>query len=212
MKTIKQKASISTFVTRSGCGLLSLLLILCSSPFQTSSAVEPQQRDLYSDTWFAVDALDRATPTNAEVGDVKQDHKRVVSIFYITWHTQNLANLPHPYSNDVTRILNEAPEARLDANHPAWNGQDSFHWGEPETGYFLSQDEYVIRKDMSELVDAGVDVRDGDLQNHLAILEIQFVVALICENAATIDFRAGRAVENENRAGERVLKCGWHGG
>lgn len=123
------------------------------------------QRDLFSDTWFAVDALGRETPTNAEVGDVKKDHKRVVSIFYITWHTQNLASLPHPYASDVTKILKEAPEARLDAKHPAWRNQGSFHWGEPETGYFLSQDEYVIRKDMSELVDAGIDVIILDVTN-----------------------------------------------
>ncbi|MBQ4202946.1 MAG: hypothetical protein II655_04525 [Thermoguttaceae bacterium] len=123
------------------------------------------ERDLYSDTWFAVDALGRVTPTNDEVGDVKTDQRRVVGIFYITWHTQNLAKKPHPYSLDVTKVLNEAPEARLDAKHPAWRDSWSFHWGEPETGYFLSQDEYVIRKDMSELVDAGVDVIILDVTN-----------------------------------------------
>lgn len=135
-----------------------------SSPVVAADS-ETSTRDLYSDTWYAVDALDRATPTNAEVGDVKEDHERIVCIFYITWHTQNLANLPHPYTSDVTKILNEAPEARLDAKHPAWHGQGSFHWGEPETGYFLSQDEYVIRKDMSELVDAGIDLIILDVTN-----------------------------------------------
>ena len=130
-----------------------------------AAAYAAAPRDLYSDTWFAVDALGRVTPTNAEVGPVKHDQKRVVGIFYITWHTQGLAKLPHPYTSDVTKILNEAPEARLDAKHPAWHGQGSFHWGEPETGYFLSQDEYVIRKDMSELVDAGIDVIILDVTN-----------------------------------------------
>ena len=123
------------------------------------------ERDLYSDTWFAIDALNRTTPTFDEVGDVKTDQRRVVGIFYITWHTQNLAKMPHPYTGDVTKVLSEAPEARLDAKHPAWHDVWSMHWGEPETGYFLSQDEYVIRKDMSELVDAGVDVIILDVTN-----------------------------------------------
>ena len=122
-------------------------------------------RDLYSDTWFSVDALDRATPTFDDVGAVKNDQRRVVGIFYITWHTQNHAKQPNPYTSDVTKILEEAPEARLDANHPAWHNSWSLHRGEPETGYFLSQDEYVIRKDMSELVDAGVDVIILDVTN-----------------------------------------------
>ncbi len=124
-----------------------------------------QFRDLFSDTWFAVDALDRSTPTIDEVGAVKNDQRRIVGIFYITWHTQNHANQPNPYTSDVTKILEEAPDARLDANHPAWRNSWSLHWGEPETGYFLSQDEYVIRKDMSELVDAGVDVIILDVTN-----------------------------------------------
>ena len=136
---------------------------LCGALASTSDAAQP--RDLYSDTWYAVDALGRATPDASEVGPVKHDQKRVVGIFYITWHTQGLAGLPNPYTSDVTKILTEAPDARLDANHPAWHGQGSFHWGEPETGYFLSQDEYVIRKDMSELVDAGVDAIILDVTN-----------------------------------------------
>ena len=146
-------------------GRLALISAIGFCAFATSRADAAQPRDLYSDTWYAVDALGRTTPDSSEVGPLKHDQKRVVGIFYITWHTQNLAGLPSPYTSDVTKILNEAPEARLDANHPAWHGQGSFHWGEPETGYFLSQDEYVIRKDMSELVDAGVDVIILDVTN-----------------------------------------------
>ena len=40
--------------------------------------------------------------------------------FYITWHSDNLANLKAPYRADVSKVLEEAPEARLDASHPAW--------------------------------------------------------------------------------------------
>ena len=70
----------------------------------------------------------------------------------------------HCYRADVSKVLEEAPEARLDANHPAWT-EGSYHWGEPELGYFLSRDEYVIRKDMSMLADAGVDVLVMDVTN-----------------------------------------------
>ncbi|MBQ9873925.1 MAG: hypothetical protein IJM30_05645 [Thermoguttaceae bacterium] len=132
---------------------------------ESQAANEKPGRDLFSDTWFAVDALDRATPTFDEVGPVKTDQRRVVGIFYITWHTQDHASQPNPYTSDVTKILQEAPEARLDEKHPAWRNSWSLHWGEPETGYFLSQDEYVIRKDMSELTDAGVDVIILDVTN-----------------------------------------------
>jgi hypothetical protein len=73
-----------------------------------------------------------------------------VSIFYITWHRDSLAGLKSPYAADVTKILAKDPAARLDAKNPLWaNGMH--HWGEPEMGYFLSKDPYVIRKDMSML-------------------------------------------------------------
>ena len=98
------------------------------------------------------------------VGPVKQDHRRVVGIFYITWHRDSLTTLKRPYAADVSRVLAADPKARLDAKHPLWT-EGSYHWGEPEAGYFLSKDEYVIRKDMSMLADAGVDVLVMDVTN-----------------------------------------------
>ena len=122
-------------------------------------------RDLCSDTWVASDGLGRKMPLMEEAGQVKNDKRRIVSIFYITWHTQDhFTNFKTPYSADVSKILNADPAARKDAKHPLWS-EDSYHWGEPEMGYFLSQDEYVIRKDMSMLTDAGVDVLVMDVTN-----------------------------------------------
>ncbi len=121
-------------------------------------------RDLFSDTWVGNDALGRKMPIYDEVGPVKNDQRRVVGIFYVTWHTQVAAQYEPPYNADVTRILELDPDARLDGNHKLWYTH-TYHWGEPEMGYFLSQDKYVIRKDMSMLSDAGVDVLVMDVTN-----------------------------------------------
>jgi len=130
-----------------------------------TTAFESVYRDLFSDTWVATDALGRSMPPFDEVGPVKEDKRRVVSIFYITWHTEDhFTNFKNPYSADVSKILKTDPGARLDANNPLWT-EGSYHWGEPEMGYFLSQDEYVIRKDMSMLANAGVDVLVLDVTN-----------------------------------------------
>lgn len=126
--------------------------------------VKRQTVDLSQDTWVATDALGRTMPGIESVGPVKTDQRRVVGIFYITWHTQNLATLPSPYDADVTKVLQADPSARLQADNPNWK-YGSYHWGEPEMGYFLSQDEWVIRKDMSMLSDAGVDVLVLDVTN-----------------------------------------------
>ena len=129
-----------------------------------TAASSADYRDIYSDTWVATDGIGRTMPSYEEVGPVKHDQRRVVGIFYITWHTQGLHNLKSPYTADVTKILQQDPKARLDAHHPLWK-EGSYHWGEPEMGYFLSQDEWVIRKDISMLADAGVDVLIMDVTN-----------------------------------------------
>ncbi len=141
-----------------------ILLILAFFSVATTSTEAQYFRDLYSDTWVATDALGRTMPGMNIVGPVKTDHKRVVGIFYITWHSDNLANMKFPYLADVTKVLTADSNARLDAKNPQWK-EGSYHWGEPEMGYFLSRDEYVIRKDMSMLMDAGVDVLIFDVTN-----------------------------------------------
>lgn len=121
-------------------------------------------RDIYPDTWVATDALGRTMPDISGTGSVKTDKQRIVGIFYITWHGDHLSGLKSPYMADVTKILEKDPSARLNAEHPLWT-EGSYHWGEPEYGYFLSKDTYVIRKDMSMLADAGVDVLVMDVTN-----------------------------------------------
>ena len=139
--------------------IVSVLLIAAAC----GRSVNTDPTDLMSDTWVATDALGRQMPLVDSVGNVKTGHERAVGIFYITWHGKGNHDLPGPYT-DVTKILEEDPSARLDAHHPLWK-YGSYHWGEPEMGYFLSQDEWVMRKDLSMLQDAGVDVLILDVTN-----------------------------------------------
>ena len=145
--------------------LLSLgFLTLCFSV----EAQQTEYRNIYPDTWVGTDALGRTMPDFTQAGAVKTDQRRVVGIFYLAWHTQGHGDEKYgPYEGDVTKILQKDPQARLDANHPFWNNPPYpwYHWGEPEMGYFLNQDEYVVRKDMSMLADAGVDVLVMDVTN-----------------------------------------------
>ena len=108
----------------------------------------------------ATDALGRTLPT-AEECPLKTDKPRTVGIFYITWHTTDHHD-GQPYTYDVTK--------RIEANPMCTRGNPDFpyatyHWGEPEYGYFLSQDRYVIFHDLSMLADAGVDVLIMDVTN-----------------------------------------------
>ena len=142
-----------------------MLLASKGAGFACASAANTDTiTDIYADTWVATDALGRIMPT-ATQNPLRTDKKRTAGIFYITWHTQNHhKGMKAPYGGDVTKTLKQDPQARFQAYNPAWK-EWSLHWGEPEDGYFLSQDEYIIRKDMSMLADAGIDLLFLDVTN-----------------------------------------------
>jgi hypothetical protein len=110
--------------------------------------------DVYADTWVATDGLGRELPGLAECGPPKTN--KWVGIFYWTWHT------PHAGGpNDNTKILVGARDGVV-----SWPTNDSpYHWGEPELGYYLMTDPFVIRKHASLLASAGIDVVLFDTTN-----------------------------------------------
>jgi len=109
-----------------------------------------QQGDVGADTWTAVDGLGRRLPGFEECGPPRPD--RTVGIFYFLWVNQSFTNRGNAPVYDISKILKENPDK------PAWGPLHAFHfWGEPELGYYTIDDEYVIRKHLELLNDAGVD-------------------------------------------------------
>ncbi len=114
----------------------------------------PTFKDVMPDTWAATDALGRALPGYAECGPVKKD--RTVATFYFLWQGQHGVGGPY----DITQILAANPK------NPKWGPEGAFHfWGQPEHGYYISNDEWVMRKNARMLVNAGVDVIVLDVTN-----------------------------------------------
>ncbi len=102
-------------------------------------------------TWSAVDALERAVPLAHQVQPLRSD--RFVAVMYEPW----LTGLNWPLY-DNTKILSQHP--------PQWGGLHAFHFAcEPEMGYYLSDDRWVIRKQMAMLHVAGVDAIFIDVTN-----------------------------------------------
>lgn len=129
-----------------------------------SSKKAKAYRDVKSDTWIATDALGRALPGYDTVGPIKE--KRTVGIFYFLTH--NNPGKEGPYN--VTDILAENPD------NPEW-GSGTHYWGEPETGYYLSTDEWIIRRHARMLTDAGVDVIIFDVTNNITYPKVYTRIA-----------------------------------
>ena len=117
-------------------------------------------RDTFPDTWVATDALGRKLPAAAEVGPPRPD--RTVGIFYFLWHGAHIQGGPF----DVTKILAQDPYARSKPESPLWGPLHApHHWGESLFGYYLTDDDGVLRKHAQMLSDAGVDVVIFDVTN-----------------------------------------------
>lgn len=130
---------------------IGILSVACSLGSLALRAASPEPlstpaKDLRSDTWTATDALGRALPGFDECGPRKGN--RVVGMFYFVTHNNNGAK-QGPF--DVTKILAADPE------HPKWGG-GTHYWGEPEAGYYIMKDEWIVRRHARQLCDAGVDL------------------------------------------------------
>lgn len=123
-------------------------------------------RDTKPDTWVAVDRQGRKVRIGGEE-KTPEPQKKIVGMFYWTWHGNSICNKNKNGPYDVSKILEHYPDALDDPNNPAWgkmNGEDH-HWGEPMFGYYLNDDEYIIRKHAQMLCDAGVDFIAFDASN-----------------------------------------------
>ena len=118
--------------------------------------------DIQSDTWVATDALGRAVPTYPEVVAPRPD--RTVGIFYFLWLGEHIQGGPF----DVTRILAADRDAMQKPESPLWGPLHApHHWGESIFGYYMTDDDSVLRKHAQMLSDAGVDMVIFDVTNQV---------------------------------------------
>ncbi|MBQ7638591.1 MAG: hypothetical protein IJS90_06805 [Clostridia bacterium] len=87
--------------------------------------------------------------------------KRLVGIFYFVCNSSHSDKPPV----DVSRVIAEDPTAATDMDHPAWRG--GAYWGEPLFGYYMTEDEWVIRKHIEMLGFADVDFLVFDTTNRV---------------------------------------------
>ena len=120
-------------------------------------------RDLRVDDWVVTDALGRKLPTYEECGPVKDD--RFVGMFYFMTHINPGGKGPF----DVTKIMKANPD------NPQW-GDGDHYWGEPENGYYLSNEKWMISLHARQLSDAGVDVIIFDVTNDRTFPEVYLPV------------------------------------
>lgn len=123
-----------------------------------------------TDHWRATDGLGRELPGYGDTGPKREG--KYVGVFYYVWvgyHGDTVY--------DITKILADNPDSPLDNSDYGPHG--AFHfWGEPEYGYYDSNDPWVIRNDLQMLTNADVDFIFFDVTNAITYLE---TIENVCE-------------------------------
>ena len=122
--------------------------------------------DVCSDRWVATDNLGRVLPTGNEVGPPRAN--KTVGIFYFLWLGRHGEQGPF----DISKILTADPTAIQNPASELWGPLYApHHWGESLFGYYVSDDDSVLRKHSQMLSDAGIDMVVFDVTNQFTYPE-----------------------------------------
>ncbi len=95
-------------------------------------------------------------------GSFPAPRDRLVGLFYFLWLGEHGRGRPY----DISAITEAHPDAGQHPDAPYWGGIGTYHhWGEPFYGYYFSDDEWVVRKHVKLLIQAGVDFLFFDTTN-----------------------------------------------
>jgi hypothetical protein len=179
-------------------------------------ALSAGAQDTRSDTWAATDALGRALPLEGEAPPARIN--RFVGVFYYIWHgahgydrhggpageAQDV-QLPGPADTNSPYTISEIIKAPV--GERKWGPKHAFHhWGEPLLGYYVANDEWVIRKHAQMLADAGVDVIAFDVTNALHYRAIYMNVLRIYAEIRAAGGRTPGITFLANSGHERVVR------
>jgi len=147
--------------------LKQLLFFIFLLTLSNTYAQDSKQATAFGNDWTATDALGRSLPTYREVGPMKVN--KYVGVFYFLWHWRV------DKIRDVSKILLNNPA------NPAWQHAKTYYWGEPEAGYYCSDDPWVMRRNIIMLADAGVDFVFLDYTNDYQWAEFDTTLETYCQ-------------------------------
>lgn len=115
--------------------------------------------------YAGTDDLGRSLYDATEVGVIGENGEHYVGMFYFLWHGKHA---PTDKIYDLQKILDSTPDADKGKLSTGKYGKvGEFHWfGEPLYGYYYINDEWVLRKHMELLTNAGVDFLFFDTTNN----------------------------------------------
>ena len=134
---------------------------------ETVTYTVPNQKNYLFGGYAAVDDLGRPLYNSGEVGAYNAEDRRI-GLFYFLWHNEDSDRGLY----DLQKILDElGPVGAADLNNGRYGSLGVSHWfAEPLYGYYYINDEWILRKHVELLTNAGVDFLFFDTTNGEAYL------------------------------------------
>ncbi len=111
--------------------------------------------------YAGTDDVGRSLFDASQIGVVSEDHD--VGIFYFLWHGEHGDNGIYNMQQIIDQV---GAEAAGDPNCELWGAPYDWHWwGEPLYGYYYADDNWVVRKHVELLINAGIDFLYFDTTN-----------------------------------------------
>ena len=127
---------------------------------EISIALADQSATINPSLYVATDGLGRTLSTSVKKSS---NHYRAVGVFYWTWHLAHSGGK----AINVNNVSKVNPDKKNDWNW--WSSNyataPAYWWNESIYGYYLENDDYVLRKQAELLADAGVDFVVFDCTN-----------------------------------------------
>lgn len=167
------------------CAILIMICLL------SNVTIHAQFVQTSSTLWQCTDGLKRMIGGVEQYGP--QRSNRTVGLFYFIWlgahgYDRNTGVGPDegimPLTDfDTLSPYNISELLKIDSLNPQWGPVHAYHhWAEPCWGYYVSNDEWVIRKQMQMIADADVDVIFLDVTNALLYMPIVTTVCSVLED------------------------------
>lgn len=125
------------------------------------------------------------------VGVYGENGEHYVGIFYFLWLGQNSIRK----SMNIEEIVAMYGEQAKDATLKEWgNVYDVFFFAEPLYGYYSSTDEWVVRKHMELLTNAGIDFLYFDTTNNYIYSDVVKIIQKVCHEMNEQGLKAPKIV------------------
>lgn len=171
-----------------------------------------KNRDVFADTWVAVDGANRSTP---DPESTKAPTGQEVGIFYYLWRDREQDSVSNiPPSDHYAAYLEGGTEKLKEVMQEGGEGHPHY-WAEPYFGYYSSNDEWVLRRHAYMLSEAGVDFVFFDTTNNnlhttsfMALMKVWTEMQNEGVNVPKVCFLCGAYDAEFNQLWETVYKQG----